>query len=268
VTRFGVAAHFDLRAGHSAERNPRSTAGLSGRSLGSLPAPNFTSPGSRWIRSVDGREVTDVPKTGTVKGVTPLNATAYDSAGITKVVYEFSGGPSDLTDQVIAAATPTIYGWLAQWNSTSVPDGGYNVVSVGTDSNNVTYTSLPDPFAVSNCLPTTSMLVPSNAGTVSGHSSVLDASASPNVSTVTYKLSGNGLAYQTIADGTLTAYGWLSTWDTTTVPNGTYTVTSDATYPNGQNALSNPVDNGEQSASADEHPRPGESDHTLGVHVP
>ena len=178
---------------------------------------------------------------GTVKGVTPLNATAYDSAGITKVVYELSGGPSDLTDQVIATATPTIYGWLAPWNSTGVPDGGYNVVSVATDSNNVTYTSLPDPFAVSNGLPTTSVLVPSNAGTVSGHSSVLDASASPNVSTVTYKLSGNGLAYQTIADGTLTAYGWLSTWDTTTVPNGTYTVTSDATYPNGQNALSNPV---------------------------
>ena len=95
--------------------------------------------------SIDATAVLLPSYLGTVKGVTPLNATAYDSAGITKVVYELSGGPSDLTSQVIATATPTIYGWLAQWNSTTVPDGGYNVVSVATDSNNATYTSFPTP---------------------------------------------------------------------------------------------------------------------------
>ncbi len=177
----------------------------------------------------------------TVSGVIPLDATAFDAAGITGVVYELSGGPSNLTNQVIATATPTIYGWLAQWNSTTVPDGGYSLVSVATDADGVTYSSIPDPFSVFNRAPTTSLLVPSSAASVSGRSSVLDASASPYVSTVTYRLSGNGLSFQAIASGTLTAYGWLATWDTTTVPNGTYSLVSDAAYLNGVSNFSLPI---------------------------
>ena len=48
-----------------------------------------------------------------------FDATA--SPGVTKVQYELSGG--GLTDSVIAAATATIYGWLAAWNTTTVPNG-------------------------------------------------------------------------------------------------------------------------------------------------
>ena len=43
-----------------------------------------------------------------------------------------SGGT--LTNQVIATATPTIYGWLAQWNTTTVPNGTYSLESVATDT--------------------------------------------------------------------------------------------------------------------------------------
>ena len=46
---------------------------------------------------------------------------------------------------------------------------------------------------------------------------------------------------QAIASGTLTAYGWLATWDTTTVPNGIYSLYADVAYASGQNGLSNPV---------------------------
>ena len=64
--------------------------------------------------------VTDIftqvaPPGGLVSGVTYLDAGAYDAPGvtITKVVFELNG-------QVIATATPTIYGWLAKWNTTNV----------------------------------------------------------------------------------------------------------------------------------------------------
>ena len=57
--------------------------------------------------------------------MTYLDAAAYDAPGvsITKVVFELNG-------QVIATATPTIYGWLAQWNTTNVASGIYDLVSV------------------------------------------------------------------------------------------------------------------------------------------
>ena len=47
-----------------------------------------------------------------------VDAAAYDAhAGITKVVFEVNG-------QVLATATPTFYGWLARWDTTtSIPSG-------------------------------------------------------------------------------------------------------------------------------------------------
>ena len=35
---------------------------------------------------------------------------------------------------MIAIATPTYYGWLAQWNTTSVPNGTYTLQSVASYS--------------------------------------------------------------------------------------------------------------------------------------
>ena len=174
---------------------------------------------------------------GNVSGVTYLDATAFDAAGITKVVFELNGG--SFTNQVIATGTPTLYGWLAQWNTTTVPDGGYNIVAVATDADNATFTSTPDLFGVNNGAPTTKVLVPSNGASVSGTSSVLNASASPYVTSVTYELNGgpSNLSDQVIATGTPTYYGWLSHWNTTTVPNGTYSLVSNAAYPNGQHGF-------------------------------
>jgi hypothetical protein len=171
----------------------------------------------------------------TQSGVINLDAAAFDAAGITKVVFELTG--VSYTNQVIATGTLTAYGWAATWNTTTVPDGGYNLVSVATDAITVTSYSLPEPFAVSNGLPATSVLVPSKGASVSGRASGLDASASPYVSTVTYRLITQSYPGQVIASGTLTAYGWLATWDTTAVPNGTYSLITDATYLNGQNNL-------------------------------
>ena len=80
---------------------------------------------------------------------------------------------------------------------------------------------------VNNPLPSTSVLFPSSGATLSG-SGLLDASASGNVAVtkVEFRLTGGALNNALIATATPTYYGWLAGWNTTTVPNGTYTLQS------------------------------------------
>jgi hypothetical protein len=77
--------------------------------------------------------------------------------------------------------------------------------------------------------PTTTIIKPSNGSTVSG-SQGLDALASAGVTQVQYELTGGSFNHSVIATGTATIYGWTSTWNTTTVPNGAYTLQSVASY--------------------------------------
>ncbi len=171
-----------------------------------------------------------VPSDGAVLAGAPyLDALAGDGPGVTKVLFEVSGGA--LSDQVIATGTPTYYGWLAQWNTTDVPNGTYALQSVATDADNNTDTSTPITVTVNNQPPVTAVLIPSNGGTVSGASALLDASASSavGISSVTFEVSGGALSDKVIATGTPTYYGWLAQWNTTAVPNDTYTLQSVAT---------------------------------------
>jgi hypothetical protein len=88
------------------------------------------------------------PSSGaTVKGTQVLfDATA--SSGVSQVKYELTGGT--LTKSIIATATPTIYGWLAQWNSQSVPDGTYTLQSVAAYPGGVAGTSPGITITVGN----------------------------------------------------------------------------------------------------------------------
>ena len=136
-----------------------------------------------------------------------------------------SGGA--LSNQVIATATPTIYGWLAQWNTTTVPNGTYTLQSVATDADNNTDTSTAITVTVDNP-PTTSVLSPSKGATLSG-STLLGASASNATSVEFWLLGGSyGLSGHLIGTATPTYYGWLDIWNTTTVPNGSYLLLSEA----------------------------------------
>ncbi len=158
---------------------------------------------------------------------------------MTSVSYELSGG--GLTDQVIGATKPTVYGWLGQWNTTTVPNGTYTLQSVASYAGGLSGTSAPITITVSNAAPTTSVLVPSTGATLSGASATLDASASANVTSVSFELSGGGLTDQVIGGSTPTVYGWLGQWNTTTVPNGTYTLQSVASYAGGLSGTSAPI---------------------------
>ena len=53
----------------------------------------------------------------------------HASSGVTQVQFELTRAAPD---SVIVTATPTLYGWLAEFNSTTVPNGTYSLQSVAT----------------------------------------------------------------------------------------------------------------------------------------
>ena len=90
--------------------------------------------------------------------------------------------------------------------------------------------------------PTTSVLVPSNGATVSGTSVALDASASSGTIQVHFVLNGGGVDDATIGVvNSESIYGWVVLWNSTTVPNGTYTLQSIASALGDNNGASTAI---------------------------
>jgi hypothetical protein len=51
-----------------------------------------------------------------------LDASASNA---TSVEFLLFGGSYGLSEHVICTATPTLYGWLCPWNTTTAPNGSY-----------------------------------------------------------------------------------------------------------------------------------------------
>ena len=177
-----------------------------------------------------------LPSSGaTLSGSQYLDAVA--SSGVAGVQYEVTGG--SLSDTVVATASPTIYGWIASWNTTTVPNGTYVLQSVAS-SGGFTGTSPGITISVNNPPPTTSVVLPSSGATLSGNQ-YLDAVASSGVTQVHYEVTGGSLTDTVVATASPTIYGWIASWNTTTVPNGTYALQSVASYAGGVSGASAPV---------------------------
>ncbi len=159
------------------------------------------------------------------------------------VLFVGRGGPGLSARTDMADTGQGYYGWLAQWNTTTVPNGTYLLQSVATDSHGLAGSSAPISVTVANAAPTTTVLIPSSGTAQSGTAAILDANASANVTKVTYEVSGgpSNLTDQVIGTGTATYYGWLAQWNTTTVPNGTYSLQSVASYGGGVSGTSPPI---------------------------
>ncbi len=167
-----------------------------------------------------------VPSNGaSLTGNQWLDASAFDYGTLTKVEFRLTGGT--LNKALIATGTATYYGWLAFWSSTNVPNGTYTLQSVAYDAGGLSTYSAGVTVNVDNPLPTTSVLLPSAGANLSGNQ-WLDAGASGNVAVnkVEFRITGGALNDVLVATGTPTYYGWLAGWNTTTVPNGTYTLES------------------------------------------
>ena len=161
-----------------------------------------------------------------------LDATA--ASGVTQVQFEVTGG--GLSDSVVATAAPSVFGWIALWNSKNVPDGTYTLQSVASEAG-TNATSPGISVTVDNPL-TTSILLPSNGATLTG-STYLDAAAS-NATSVEFLLFGGTYEYAApvICTATPTFFGWLCAWNTATVPNGSYALVSEAFNSTGGSAFS------------------------------
>ncbi len=166
-----------------------------------------------------------LPASGaTLSGSSYLDASASNA---TSVKFLLFGGSYGYSAPVVCTATATPYGWLCAWNTTTVPNGAYTLLSEATGLGGSTFSSGVN-ITVNNSLPTTAVLVPSNGATLSG-STYLDASAS-NATSVKFLLFGGsyGYAAPVLCTATPTPYGWLCAWNTTSVPNGSYTLLSEA----------------------------------------
>ena len=108
-----------------------------------------------------------------------------------------------------------------------------NGVQLGNGKVVITYTATTPP--------TTRVLVPSSGATLSGTTATLDASAT-NATSVEFLLFGGSYGYSAhvACTATLTYYGWLCSWNTATVPNGTYALLSEASGTGG-NAFSSHI---------------------------
>jgi hypothetical protein len=110
---------------------------------------------------------------------------------------------------------------------------GGQVTVTPTDSTGRTFDAQTYTFSST---PTTSVVKPTNGATLSGTATTLDASAS-NATSVEFLLTGGSYSNKVICTASLTIYGWLCSWNTTTVPNGSYTLHSEA-FNSGGSALS------------------------------
>jgi hypothetical protein len=98
--------------------------------------------------------------------------------------------------------------------------------------------SMVAPLTNVSLAPTTSVLIPSDGATLSGSSATLDAAAT-NATSVQFLLFGSGYWGYVIGTATPTYYGWLYSWNTKTVPNGSYVLLSEASNAGGSALSSN-----------------------------
>jgi hypothetical protein len=81
--------------------------------------PDLTELRTRILIPVDG---------GKLEGTKVLDAAASDTSGVTNV--DFRLGDREMHSMLVATATRTAYGWIADWNTTSVANGTYNLQSI------------------------------------------------------------------------------------------------------------------------------------------
>ena len=89
------------------------------------------------------------------------------------------------------------------------------------------------------------MLVPSTGAAVNGTAATLDAKAAASfgvrISSVKFVITGGSYNKSVVGTAVFTEYGYLSQWNTTTVPDGTYTVQSLATDEAGNTTYSSGI---------------------------
>ena len=140
----------------------------------------------------------------------------------------------------IATATPTMYGNVAVWNSTTVPNGTYTLYGTTPPKQIPPDWTAGITVTVDNPPPMVTLTSPQTNAIVVG-SVPFTATTSPSgVSEVDFSVQGPNDVRGTVidADTTPTNNTWTTEFDSTGVPNGTYTLSATASYLNRANTTS------------------------------
>jgi subtilase family protein/Big-like domain-containing protein/fervidolysin-like protein len=179
------------------------------RALAYQPANDVTPPGVN---------ITSPGNASTVAGTISITAVATDNIGVTSVAISAAG-----TSLCVSSAAP----YSCSWNTTLVANGGPYVVtatardaagntasaSISVSVNNTTADTTP---------PTININSPANGSTI-GATISISALASDNVGVTSVSISAAGTTLCV-----LTAAPYSCSWNTTTVPNASYTITATA----------------------------------------
>ena len=160
--------------------------------------------------------ITAPANNATVNGTVVVSASASDSAGIASVQFQVDGANAG------AAVTSAPYNF--SWNTTSVSNASHTLTAVATDTGGNSATSAGVKVTVNNSdttPPTVSITSPANNATVSGVVTV-NATASDNVAVASVQLQVDGANVG--AEDTNSPYSF--SWSTTSVSNGSHTLTA------------------------------------------
>jgi predicted GH43/DUF377 family glycosyl hydrolase len=156
-----------------------------------------------------------VPSSGATVGgsAVTLTATASDNVAVANVQFKVDG------TNIGSAITSSPY--TTTWNSTGVADGAHTLYAVAEDASG-NYATSSISVTVDNTPPVVNTTVPSSGSTVSGSGVTLTASSSDNVAVtgVQFKVDGANIG----ASGTTSPYS--ITWDSTSVVDGSHTISA------------------------------------------
>ncbi|MGH9867894.1 MAG: beta strand repeat-containing protein [Candidatus Polarisedimenticolia bacterium] len=167
----------------------------------------------------------------TVLGVVPVSATASDNVGVTGVQFRVDGSNVGSED--------TSQPWTISWNTTTVSNGTHTLSAVARDAAGNTALSSSVTVTVNNSDttdPSVSISAPAGGSTVSGTTSI-SASATDNVGVtgVQFRVDGSNVGSED------TSQPWTISWSSTTVSNGTHTLSAVARDAAGNTTVSSPV---------------------------
>src|SRR5580658_4141491 len=172
--------------------------------------------------------ITSPAASATVSGTVAIAVSASDGVAITGVQLQVDGA------NVGAADTSSPYNF--SWSSTSVANGTHTLTAVATDVSGNTATSAAVKVTVSNTVASTltvSITSPAASATVSGTVAVAaTATDSVTISSVQLQVDGANVG----AADTSSPYNF--SWSSTSVANGSHTLTAVATDVSGNTATS------------------------------
>ena len=183
-----------------------------------------------------------VPSSGATLSGTAATLDA-GASNATSVKFLLFGGSYGYAAPVICTATPSYYGWVCSWNTTTVPNGSYGLVSEASGPGGTAYSSGVG-ITVDNLA--TQLILPTNGSDISGNV-VFDALAQgTNITGVYFVVSVGSASDVDFLTATPTYYGWIGEWNSLACPPGyantSYSFQSVVTQAGGATAMSAPVD--------------------------